>query len=151
MSDRLQSDSPEVGHERSDGNVRTILTTAGVMVACGVVIHLVVWGAFDYFQAREDQVKKASLPFAKQESDLPVTKRLRNLPPPRLEGLERQPGQEARPEQLYAVEEKHLRSYGWVDREAGIVHIPIESAFRVIEKKKLLPARLAAAPTGKNR
>lgn len=26
----------------------------------------------------------------------------------------------------------HLSSYGWIDRERGIVHIPIEAAFQVL-------------------
>jgi hypothetical protein len=31
-----------------------------------------------------------------------------------------------------ASERRHLSSYGWVDRERGIVHIPIEEAMRRI-------------------
>lgn len=32
--------------------------------------------------------------------------------------------------QFRASERRHLSSYGWVDRERGIVHIPIEEAMR---------------------
>lgn len=34
--------------------------------------------------------------------------------------------------QLRAAEEQRLASYGWVDRSAGIVHIPIEEAMHRI-------------------
>jgi hypothetical protein len=38
---------------------------------------------------------------------------------------------------MRAAEEKALSTYGWVDKQQGVVHIPIEEA------KKLLAARLA--------
>ena len=41
---------------------------------------------------------------------------------------------------LRAAEDQALRSYGWVDRNAGVVHIPIDVAMkRVVESG--LPSR----------
>jgi hypothetical protein len=40
-----------------------------------------------------------------------------------------------------AEEDAWLRSYGWVDREAGVVRIPIEEAMRLIAERGL-PARV---------
>jgi hypothetical protein len=31
-----------------------------------------------------------------------------------------------------AVREERLRSYGWVDRRAGVVHVPIERAMELV-------------------
>jgi hypothetical protein len=42
--------------------------------------------------------------------------------------------------QLRAAEEAALNSYGWADKDAGIVKIPIERAMEILAKKGL-PAR----------
>jgi hypothetical protein len=40
------------------------------------------------------------------------------------------------PKRLYADENQRLESYGWVDRKAGIVRIPIEKAMKLIVEGK---------------
>ena len=50
-----------------------------------------------------------------------------------------------------ASEERRLHGYGWVSKEAGVVHIPIEDAIRLTVERGLpvtarRPARPAAAP-----
>jgi hypothetical protein len=42
--------------------------------------------------------------------------------------------------QLRATEDAVLNTYGWVDRESGIVHIPIERAMELLLQRGL-PAR----------
>jgi hypothetical protein len=42
-------------------------------------------------------------------------------------------------------EEAYLHSYGWQNKEAGIVHIPIEEAMRLTVERGL-PARPQDAP-----
>ncbi len=55
------------------------------------------------------------------------------LPPaPRLEAY---PGENF--PALHATQEAELNSYGWVDRQKGVVHIPIEQAMKLIAKSKL--------------
>ena len=60
---------------------------------------------------------------------------------------------------MRAQEEARLNSYGWIDEENGIVHIPIERAMDILAKQGL-PARQgkaqareskAAAPAGSGR
>jgi hypothetical protein len=59
------------------------------------------------------------------------------------------PGLDAAPEtnlgSYLAKEHKRLDTYGWVDREAGIVHIPIEDAMRRLVQQGV-PAREGQAP-----
>lgn len=38
---------------------------------------------------------------------------------------------------LHATQEAELNSYGWVDRQKGVVHIPIERAMQLIAQSKL--------------
>ena len=37
---------------------------------------------------------------------------------------------------LRAEEERRLHGYGWIDRSAGVVHIPIERAMELVAKEK---------------
>ena len=62
------------------------------------------------------------------------------LPPePRLQA---EPGQELR--QYRGQQEQLLNSYGWVDRSAGVVRIPIDRAIELLAQRGL-PSRPAAA------
>jgi len=46
-----------------------------------------------------------------------------------------------------AAEDKVLNSYSWVDRQKGIVRVPIDVAIDMVAKKGL-PSRAAAPPSG---
>ena len=56
-------------------------------------------------------------------------------PPPRL-----QSSPAAELQELRAAEDALLSSYGWVNREAGVIHIPIERAMELIGQRGL-PSR----------
>jgi hypothetical protein len=68
---------------------------------------------------------------------------LQNAPVPTLPPeprLEAEPGQQL--QRLRSEEEKLLNSYGWVDQNAGIVHIPIDRAMDLLAQRGL-PSRPA--------
>jgi hypothetical protein len=73
---------------------------------------------------------------ARQDTPIPRLAREREaMPEPRL--------QVAAPNelrQLRAAEEAALNSYGWVDKDTGIVKIPVDRAMEILAKKDL-PAR----------
>ena len=48
--------------------------------------------------------------------------------------------------EMRASERAHLESYGWVDREQGIVHIPVEQAIDKLLAASAAPAKDGAAP-----
>jgi hypothetical protein len=48
---------------------------------------------------------------------------------------------------LHAEEDTVLGSYGWVDRQAGVVRIPIREAMRIVAERGL-PVRPAPEPKG---
>jgi hypothetical protein len=60
------------------------------------------------------------------------------------------PGLDAAPEvnlqEIMRRDNERLHTYGWVDREAGIVHIPIEEAMQMLVDRGL-PAREGDAPS----
>jgi hypothetical protein len=125
-----RADNPQVDHEESDVNIRAILGFGAGLVAVAVVIHLLMWLLLGYFEARE--AKQALAPrmyplAAEQANRLPPEPRLQTTPREDLADLR-------------VREEALLNSYGWVDRNAGIVRIPIDAAMKLTLERGL-PAR----------
>jgi hypothetical protein len=124
------TDSPAVHHEPSDVNIRAIFGFAVGLLVTGIIIHVLVWVLFQYFNAREGRVVAPEFPLA-------VTQGIRVPPEPRLQTNPRQDLSDLR-----AREDQTLRSYGWVDKNAGIVRIPIDQAIKLTLERGL-PARQA--------
>src|ERR1700730_16202103 len=108
-----------VRHETSDINVRGILGFGLGLIVAGVVIHLAVWLLFLYFAGR------ATSPTGPQ---YPLAKGLENRLPPEPR-LQTNPRQDLR--DLRASEDAILNSYGWVDKNTGTLHIPIDEAMKL--------------------
>jgi hypothetical protein len=118
----------DVHHETSDANIVGVLGFGlGLMVAA-IVIHLVVLVLFQFFQGREARRVPAEYPLAVSQGE--------RLPPePRLQTNPREDLRELR-----AKEHALLGSYGWVDKNAGVVRIPIDDAMKLTIERGL-PAR----------
>src|SRR5206468_5449842 len=117
-------DSPDVHHEESDVNVRAIFVFGIGLVAMAAVVHLLIWLLFGYFAARETAQSPAQFPLAVGLDAVP--------PEPRLQS---NPREDLR--QLRAREDELLNSYGWIDRNAGVVRIPIEQAMKMTLQRGL--------------
>jgi hypothetical protein len=120
---------PDVHHEESDVNINAILGFgAGLIVATLVVVALIGL-LFRFFDARErhNQAPRMYPLAAGQENRLPPEPRLQTDPREDLADLR-------------AREDALLHSYGWVDRNAGVVRIPIESAIKLTLERGL-PSR----------
>src|SRR5262245_28765557 len=111
--------NPAVHHETTDVNIRGILLFAGGLIVAAAVIHLLVWVLYRYFEVRASHQPEPVFPLAvQQEQRLP--------PEPR---LQTNPRQDLR--DLRTAEDEVLTTYGWVDRNGGIVRIPIDEAMRI--------------------
>ena len=120
--------NPEVQHEESDVNIRGIFAFAGALLVAAVVIHVVVWVLFRYFDTRLAREGTPQFPLAiAQENRVP--------PEPRLQVNPRQDLADLRDK-----EDRTLKTYGWVDRNAGVVRIPIDEAIKLTLQRGL-PAR----------
>jgi hypothetical protein len=118
----------EVHHEQSDVNIRGIFAFAAVLLVSAVVIHVAVWVLFRYFDTRLGRERTPQFPLAiAQENRLP--------PEPRLQVNPRQDLADLREK-----EQQTLDTYGWVDRNAGVVRIPIDEAIKFTLQRGL-PAR----------
>jgi len=122
------ADNPEVHHEQSDVNIRGVLMFGGALIVAAIVIQLVVGALFKYFDIREAHQATPEYPLAAaQENRLP--------PEPRLQTNPRQDLADLR-----ARDDQALAGYSWVDRNAGIVRIPIDEAIKKTLQRGL-PAR----------
>jgi hypothetical protein len=123
-------DNPEVQHETSDVNLRAILSFGAGLTLVAIVVHALLWLLFMYFQAREARTDVRQFPLAvEQQNRLPAEPRLQTNPRQDLIDLRTR-------------EDAALGTYGWVDRSAGVVRIPIEQAMSLAVERGL-PARPA--------
>jgi hypothetical protein len=121
-------DASQPHHEESDVDIRGILVFGAGLIAAAVVVSLATWILFQYFDAREAHRVVPLYPLAAGQAN-------RVPPGPRLQTNPREDMHELR-----AREEEILTSYGWVDKNAGIVRIPIEEAMKITVQRGL-PAR----------
>jgi hypothetical protein len=113
-----------VHHEESDVDIRGILVFGAALIVAAIVIHFGTWILFKYFDAREAQRVVPMYPLAAQGN--------REPPGPRLQTNPREDMRELR-----ARDEEILTSYGWVDKNAGVVRIPIDEAMKLVVERGL--------------
>jgi len=118
--------NPDVSHERSDVNVFGILMFGLALLVVAIIISLFVWWLFDHFAARAAQSGRPLPAEAARAAGGPVP------PEPRLQVSPAQDLQAMR-----ATEDAILNNYGWEDRQAGIVRLPIDRALQILADRGL--------------
>ncbi len=115
---------------------------SGFGLAAGMIAALVaMWGLFRVLEKHQERVDKPLPP--------QVVVNLKRIPPePRLE-----PDPLALRRELRSEEDALLKSYGWVDRTAGTLHIPIDRAMEILLERgvpggKAMAAAAAPAMSG---
>ena len=128
-------DTPRVHHEESDVNIRAILGFGFALLVTAVVVNLLVWLLFGLLADRESRQAESRFPLAAGRERLPPEPRLQTNPRGDLHDLR-------------VHEETILSTYGWVDKNAGVVRIPIDRAI-AITLERGLPSRRTGGETGK--
>jgi hypothetical protein len=124
-------EQPPVGHETSDVDTWAIGKFAIALVLVSVAAMAMLMGLFHYFIVREGPMPpKAYSSLEKAEVKQPPAPQLETTPVEQLS-------------QERAAEDQKLNSYGWVDKQHGIVRIPIDQAIDLLAKKGL-PSRAEA-------
>ncbi len=117
-----------IHHESSDVNFGDIIGFGIGLVLVGVAVSVLVFALFRFFESRARLHQAVEYPMAMSEGN-------RVPPEPRLQVNPRQDLRDLR-----AKDDELLGSYGWVDKNAGIVRIPIDAAMRLTLERGL-PAR----------
>ncbi|MFQ5723503.1 MAG: hypothetical protein ACE5G6_03340 [Terriglobia bacterium] len=119
--------TPQPRHEQRDINFRYVgLFFLSLFLFLGLALGVMA-GLFRTFSAWQQAGQAPAPPMAQARPSRP--------PAPR---LQENPGREL--ETLRQAEEEQLSSYGWVDADAGVIHIPIERALELLAERGL-PAR----------
>ncbi len=134
--DKPSSTDPAAARSR-DVDIRGVVLF-GFWLGAGTIAALfAMWGLFRVLEKRQERVDKPLPP--------QVVVNLKRIPPePRLE-----PDPLALRREVRAQEDALLKSYGWVDRTAGSVHIPIDRAMEIVLERGVpggKPMAAAAAP-----
>jgi hypothetical protein len=140
-------DQPELGHETTDANVPAIVWSALVIIGCGILIGAGTWWFFDLLHKAEQQRKQGTNLLAAQESTRSINERLDAIRQPRLEGLQpvvakypwAMSSERLRSPSVISEQARQLEQYGWVDREHGIVHVPIDLAMKLMIRQGYFP------------
>ena len=117
------------GYEHTDANVWILVKFAVWLAISAAVIHAGLWLAFALFVEQREATVEAEFPLAVETTAprLPAEPR-----------LQRSPANE-----MYEFRQREdavLHGYGWVDKAAGTVRIPIDEAMRLTVERGL-PSR----------
>jgi hypothetical protein len=123
----------DVQFEKSDVDASALLRYGLWIVGITAVVVVLMWRLYFVFVSRE-AARQPPPPILKVDPEAMAA------PPPHLQTRPVQDFQAFR-----AREEGVLSSYGWVDKEKGVVRIPIEEAMRLVVERGL-PAPAAEAP-----
>jgi hypothetical protein len=134
MTDHHKHKHDDLGFEREDLGAKPVIGFIVSLVISGVLIYYVIWGIFHFLDAYDRKHQQSRTPLIKVETNTRdvQTQMIQRFPEPRLEDNERTELNGFR----YG-EEEQLNSYGWVDKNAGVAHIPIEQAMQLIAQRGL--------------
>lgn len=139
-SNRDEAQSESKAYETRDVKLRPLVVFIAGLTVVGVVVYLVVFLMIRLFSgqaAREDaRVMPSSV---SRPAPGPGEERL--PPEPRI-----QANAAADMDALRRQEDARLTTYGWVDRQAGIVHIPVDVAMTQILEEGLSVRQPGSAP-----
>jgi hypothetical protein len=124
----------DIGFERQDLGTRPVFGFLVSLIIAGILIYYVIWGVFHFLDTFNAKNQQPRTPLVQVESNTREVQaqRIQQFPQPRLEENERTELDGFR----YGEEEK-LNSYGWVDQNSGVAHIPITQAMQLIAQRGL--------------
>lgn len=127
----IPEESLELGHEVRDVNTRLVVWLSTGITILVVVVFIVIGLLYNFLSFR--LVSQSPPP-------PPMLQEAQGLPPGPI--LQRDPAQEM--QRMRVEQDAILNNYGWVDKQAGVIHIPIEQAIELTLERGL-PIRPQAA------
>jgi hypothetical protein len=125
-----------VHREVTDVSFWAVMGSGAALLVSAALIYLFVWGMFLYFSGQADR-RGSTVGRFTQELPQPLP------PEPRL-----QTDPHGDLLKLREAEDRILNTYGWVDRNAGVVRIPIEQAMKLTVARGL-PSRASGEPSAR--
>jgi hypothetical protein len=123
------------GHEHNNLVVRGLILFAIVLVAVGIVVELSLVYIMRDFKEEETTLQALAPPLLADRSAAFPAPRLQEAPPVDLVKMKKE-------------ELQRLNGYGWVDRGAGIAHIPIDRAIEIVAARGIMAGGRPAGKKG---
>jgi hypothetical protein len=152
--------NPEVHHEHKDVNAKILLWSAGIFIVFMAVTCVVLWGFFGWMAGKERDAQPQPTTMVRQDApQLPPEPRLQPFPTPQqgatgadepvkltpvVDPLANTPVADM--DKMIAEDSEYLASFGWVDRNRGIVRIPVSEAKKLVIARGLPVRQPVAAP-----
>jgi hypothetical protein len=137
--DEYAETPPGAQYEHTDANAWIIAKFGWWLIVTALLVHVAMGGMYWMMIEQAKDTQPVQYPLASStEPRLPPAPRLQQFPANEIYDFR-------------VAEQRKLESYGWVDRNAGVVRIPIDEAMRLVVERGL-PARAqggepAPAPT----
>ena len=130
--------NPETHHETTDVDVRGILWFVVIFVVFAAVTHVVLYFMYSAFRKEFRGDIQPARTGIRMPAQLPQTPRLQPFPTKDQRGNPISPDAST-PEvdmvEMHANEEEALKNPGWVDKQKGIVRLPIERAKEIVVQR----------------
>jgi hypothetical protein len=110
-------------HETKDVDVPSMFLIALILFLSGTLVCLAMWGLLRFLVTKQ---------YAEEAVRAPAAKAGALFPQPRVQA---QPAVDL--QKLRAAEDARLSSYGWIDRPAGVMRIPIDRAMQLLLERGL--------------
>lgn len=126
------------GHEHTDANVWLIVQFAIWLTIAALLVHGLMWGLFVWFVSDRNAAAERAIEFPLAigaEPRLPAGPRLQAIPANEMYEFRQR-------------ENAELTEYGWIDRNAGTVRIPVEHAKELLLQRGLRSRTAAPADAG---
>lgn len=130
--------NPETHHETSDVHVRGILWFVVIFIAFAIVTHIFLYFLYAGLQKHfrgDIQPKRTAISVPPQ---LPQTPRLQPFPQQDQRGSAIPPYSSTPVVdmvEMHASEDQALKTPGWIDKQKGIVRIPIDRAKEIVVQR----------------
>jgi hypothetical protein len=138
--------NPDTAHEHSDVPVKPLWWALGLFIAFAILTHVILLFLYNVFVKSEQERMDPVYTEVARPADIAVPRNQPLLQPfPRADAATGEiPPQASTPVSdmvlMRRSEEQALHSYGWVDKEKGIVRIPIDKAKEMLVQGRVPPA-----------
>ncbi|HEV7485520.1 MAG TPA: hypothetical protein VGQ65_07535 [Thermoanaerobaculia bacterium] len=127
--------NPETRHEDSDVNVRALLWAVVIFIVFAFVTHAVLYLQFHAYARHFRNESSQPLTMMKRPSNVPPLPRLQPFPNNKVPPNTNTPLTDMA--DMRAAEDEALNKPGWVDKQKGVVRLPIETAKQLVVQRGL--------------
>jgi len=145
--------NPETKHEESDVSIKGLFVFIGIFIVFGIVTHIALWLMYKAL-IKSERADPRRLTELHRPADMDVPQNQPLLQPfPRRESNDSEnvlPPFRNTPVtdliDMRAAEDKALANYAWVDKQKGVVRVPIDVAKQMLLQQGLATVQQPAMP-----